>query len=333
MYSRGARTETGGAAPYDLPMPGPARWSETIQLRGAGGEPVGFSRTLLSHGVADLPPNSIAHDGTRLETVLSTGGRAWALRLTRGSEDDSAQLEAADGAAAPPRRQQASLLAQVRHMLRLDEDLTAFYLAAAEDPGLSWTVAGAGRMLRSATVFEDLIKTICTTNCAWSGTVRMVSALVGELGTPAVGAPERRAFPAPKTLAGTDEAFYRDVARAGYRGPYLRALATDVADGRLDLEALRDPARSDEEVAEQLLAIAGVGPYAAAHMMMLLGRYRRLILDSWTRPKYRRLTGRARVSDKGIERAFRRYREFAGLAFWLTLTEDWLAQGDAAPAP
>jgi hypothetical protein len=67
-----------------------------------------------------------------------------------------------------------------------------------------------------------------------------------------------------------------------------------------------------------------------AHMMMLLGRYRRLILDSWTRPKYRRVTGRPRVTDKGIERAFRRYRQFAGLAFWLTLTEDWLTPSGQA---
>ena len=96
-------------------------------------------------------------------------------------------------------------------------------------------------MLRSPTVFEDLVKTICTTNCAWSATVRMVSALVGELGTPADGAPERRSFPAPAAMAATDDAFYRDVARAGYRGPYLRTLATDVAEGRLDLEALARP--------------------------------------------------------------------------------------------
>jgi 3-methyladenine DNA glycosylase/8-oxoguanine DNA glycosylase len=108
--------------------------------------------------------------------------------------------------------------------------------------------------------------------------------------------------------------------------PGAIALATDVAEGRLDLEALNDPELPDEEVAERLLALAGVGPYATAHMMMLLGRYQRLILDSWTRPKYRRVTGRARITDKGIERAFRRYRQFAGLAFWLTLTEDWVAE-------
>jgi 3-methyladenine DNA glycosylase/8-oxoguanine DNA glycosylase len=152
----------------------------------------------------------------------------------------------------------------------------------------------------------------------------MVGALVHQLGRSAEGAPEHRAFPTPLAMASAEEDFYRNVARAGYRGPYLRSLASAVAEGALDLESLNDPALADDEVAERLLALEGVGPYAMAHIMMLLGRYRRLIFDSWTRPTYRRLSGRARVTDKGIERAFRPYRQFAGLAFWLTLTEGWV---------
>jgi N-glycosylase/DNA lyase len=207
-------------------------------------------------------------------------------------------------------------------MLRLDEDLSAFYHLAAADPTLAWAAAGAGRMMRSPTVFEDLVKTICTTNCTWSATERMVGALVSVLGTPA--REDRRAFPTPEAMAEAGEDFYSGVAKTGYRGPYLRTIAADVAQGRLDLEALNDPARPDAEVTEQLLALPGVGPYACAHMMMLLGRYRSLILDSWTRPTYRRLAGRPRVTDAGIQKAFRRYREYAGLAFWLTLTRDWV---------
>jgi 3-methyladenine DNA glycosylase/8-oxoguanine DNA glycosylase len=173
-------------------------------------------------------------------------------------------------------------------------------------------------------VFEEVVKTICTTNCAWSATVRMVTAIVQELGIAAEGAPEHRSFPTPAAMAAAGEEFYRDVARAGYRGAYLRSLAASIVEGGLDLEAIADPELPDAEAAERLLALPGVGPYAVAHVMMLLGRYRRLILDSWTRPTYRRLSGRPRVTDKGIERAFRRYRDFAGLAFWLTLTEGWV---------
>ena len=298
-------------------------WSELLELRGAGGEPVDFRRTVLSHGLADLPPNRIPQDGSRLETVLRVGERAWLVSLVPDGPD-RARVGVLDGR--PGRAVAAELLRQVRHMLRLDEDLSAFYLAASSDPALAWAAAGAGRWLRSPSVFEDVVKTICTTNCAWSATVRMVSALVSSLGLAVPGAPERRAFPDAAAMASAGEGFYRDIARAGYRGAYLRSLASDVACGELDLEALNDPDLPDAEVAERLLALPGVGPYAMAHVMMLLGRYRRLILDSWTRPTYRRLSGRPRVTDKGIERAFRRYREFAGLAFWLTLTEGWVAQ-------
>ena len=58
-------------------------------------------------------------------------------------------------------------------------------------------------------------------------------------------------------------------------------------------------------------------------MLTSLGRYSRLVLDSWTRPTYAKLTGR-KASDKTIERRFRRYGDFAGLAFWLLLTRSWV---------
>ena len=244
--------------------------------------------------------------------MLQVDGQAWVVRVVPDGPGH-ARLEVDDGAPVD------ELLAFVRHMLRLDEDMSAFYAVAAADPDLEWVALGAGRMLRSPTVFEDLVKTICTTNCTWSATVRMVTALVRELG-------EGGAFPTPAAMAAAGDDFYVGVAKTGYRGPYLRSIAADVAEGRLDLEALADPALSDAEVAGRLLALPGVGPYACAHMMMLLGRYRSLILDSWTRPTYRRLTGRPRVTDKGIEKAFRRYREYAGLAFWLMLTREWVAE-------
>jgi 3-methyladenine DNA glycosylase/8-oxoguanine DNA glycosylase len=128
-------------------------------------------------------------------------------------------------------------------------------------------------------------------------------------------------------MAEAGEPFFRDVARAGYRGPYLSSLARSVADGELDLEALgrATPDELPDEVLEQrLLELPGVGPYAAAHIMMTLGRYSRLILDSWSRPTYAKRIGRKAVSDRAIERRFKQYGPFAGLAFWLVLTRDWV---------
>jgi 3-methyladenine DNA glycosylase/8-oxoguanine DNA glycosylase len=290
-----------------------------LELVGAGGEPVDLRRTVASHGVADLPPNRIDEDSPGLETTIAVNGRARTIRVSPGRAR-RARVELLDGRVSA--RDREAVLATVRHMLRLDEDLSRFYALVDGDADLGWVARGAGRMLRSPTVFEDVVKTVCTTNCAWSGTVRMVTALVEQLG--AEGR-HGRAFPSPAAMADAPDDFYREVARAGYRGPYLRAIAAAAADGSLDLEQL--DGRSDlpdDEVAQRLLALPGVGPYAAAHVMMLLGRYGRLILDSWTRPKYARLAGKKTVGDKTIERRFRRYKDFAGLAFWLHLTRDWV---------
>jgi N-glycosylase/DNA lyase len=303
-----------------------------LELKGPAGEPVDFRRTLASHGVADLPPARVDEDALAYETtVLLAGHGPRTLRITEG-KPGFARVEAIGPAL--PAEGRAALEATARRVLNLDEDLSPFYAAATGDPELAWAAGGAGRMLRSATVFEDVVKTICTTNCAWSATVRMTTALVEHLGEPA---PEtgRRAFPTPAAMAEADESLYREIVRAGYRGAYLRTLAMSVVSGETDLEALNasGPAGlSDEEVATALLGLPGVGPYAAAHMMMLLGRHSRLILDSWTRPKYTRLTGaRRKPADRTIERRFRRYGPYAGLAFWLFLTRDWVAEPVAEP--
>jgi 3-methyladenine DNA glycosylase/8-oxoguanine DNA glycosylase len=290
-----------------------------LELVGAGGEPVDLKRTLGSHGVADLLPNRLDEDAWTFETTLAVRERARTLRVVQGRAGH-ARIELLDPRT--PARERPVLLATVRHMLRLDEDLSRFYALVESDGELAWVTGGAGRMLRSPTVFEDVIKTVCTTNCTWAATVRMVTALVEQLG---VKGRHGHAFPRASAMAEAGDDFYTDVARAGYRGPYLRAIAAAVAEGALDLEQLDGRSDlTDEEVAERLLALPGVGPYAAAHVMMLLGRYRRLILDSWTRPTYAKLAGRRTVKDTTIERRFRRYRDFAGLAFWLYLTRDWV---------
>jgi len=300
-----------------------------LPLRGAGGEPVDLTRTIASHGLVDLPPMRPDEDGRALEVTLPlSGSRPRTARIAQGRPEQAAVTVLGPS---PTPQLAETISAAVAHVLRLDEDLSTFYAELAADPDLSWAARGAGRMVRAPTVFEEVVKTICTTNCAWSATERMIGALVEHLGEPAVGAPKDgpygRAFPTPEAMAVADESFYRDVVRAGYRGAYLRSLAASVAEGASDLEELGRAKRDelpDDEVAARLLALPGVGPYAAAHIMMMLGRYSRLILDSWTRPKYARLNGGRPVKDATIERRFRRYGDYAGLAFWLVLTRDWV---------
>ena len=294
-----------------------------IPLRGAGGEPVDFVRTIASHGVAELPPNRLDLEARVLETTLPIPRGAHTIRLTerRHKLRIDAVADSVDESA------RDSLTTTVSHMFRVDENLFDFYELVKEDGELSWCAVGAGRMLRAPTVFEDVVKTICTTNTSWSGTRKMTHALVDYLGVKAPGG--GRTFPTPEAMAEVDEGFYREVVRAGYRGPYFRQLATHVAEGTIDLEELHDPDLPDDEAAARLLALPGVGPYAAAHVMLTsLGRYSRLVLDSWTRPTYYKLSGaRSALKDSTIERRFKRYGDWAGLAFWLYLTRGWVEDG------
>ena len=299
-----------------------------LELRGAGGEPVDLWRTIQSHGLVDLPPMRIDDDARALEVTLPLAPSR--PRTVRISEDRPGWATIEVSGRAPAARDAERIRALASYVLRLDADLSPFYARVADDPDLAWAADGAGRLVRNPTVFEEVVKTICTTNCAWSGTVRMVGALVEHLGEPAADAPSEgplgRAFPTPAALAEAELDFYKDVVRAGYRGQYLKSLAESVASGELDLEALGTAPPdevTDDEIAAELLELPGVGPYAAAHVMMLLGRHSRLVLDSWTRPTYARLTGGRKKKDATIERRFRRYGPWAGLAFWLFLTRGW----------
>ena len=63
-------------------------------------------------------------------------------------------------------------------------------------------------------------------------------------------------------------------------------------------------------------------------LLTALARYSRLVFDSWTRPTYCKLAGaRSALKDATIERRFKRYGDWAGLAFWLYLTRSWVEEG------
>jgi 3-methyladenine DNA glycosylase/8-oxoguanine DNA glycosylase len=233
--------------------------------------------------------------------------------------------------------------AQLATCLALDEDLAPFRARAAalearraagrgkDLPDLRWAlVRGAGRLLRSPTVYEDAVKTLCTTNCSWALTRAMVSRLCEALGDPApLGS---RAFPTPEAMAAATERFYRDVVRAGYRAPFLRSLAKAASAGALDLEALRTAPLGDDDAAQRIAALDGFGPYATEHLLRLLGHHGHLALDSWTRAKLARLRGKRRVpKDPTVARWYAPYGGWAGLAMWLEVTADWFERAPEKP--
>ena len=100
--------------------------------------------------------------------------------------------------------------------------------------------------------------------------------------------------------------------------------ARKVAQRTIDVESWRTSTLSTEELYNKVLAVKGIGAYAAGNIMKLLGRYDYLGLDSWVRKQFAELLKNGRkTSDASIEKYYRSYAKWRGLFFWLEMTRPW----------
>lgn len=278
---------------------------------------------MISHGWSSLLPFEFAQDTWTLTRVIDLGNTTPVLVKISGTKRElrintSARLN--KGAA-------ERVVSDVRHMFRLDDDMSSFYRAMAAEPEFSWIAQhGAGRMLRSPTVFEDLVKMICTTNCSWALTDKMATNLVESLGRESKDG--RRTFPTPEAMALMPLKFYVKEIRAGYRAAYLKELADRVAAGQLNVGEWLTSDLPTTELVKAMKTVKGVGDYAAENLLKLVGRYDGLALDSWTRAKFFRTRNKGRkTSDKKIAQFYSRFNSWRGLALWCDMTRDWMADG------
>ncbi|HJP90305.1 MAG TPA: hypothetical protein VJ875_00010 [Pyrinomonadaceae bacterium] len=282
-----------------------------------------FKRTVISHGWYALPPFALDTTKWQLSRVIDVGKKP-PVTIFMTALKNRVRVTTARPL---NKSETAIVLRDARHILRLDDNLENFYLTTGSDPEFSWIAEqGAGRMLRSPTVFEDLVKMICTTNCSWSLTLKMVTGLVENLGRETGDTDGgRRSFPTPQAMASMPVQFFIDEVRAGYRAPYLKELAERVASDELNVEQWLTTDLPTRDLIKQIKSVKGAGDYAAENLLRLLGRYDGLALDSWTRARFFQVRNNGRkASDKRIARYYSRFNEWRGLALWCDVTRDWL---------
>ncbi len=245
--------------------------------------PFNFHSVLNSHGWVDLLPNTynpVIPSFSRVEELPS--GKV--IFMTVSVETAGVDQEVIITVIASHKldsRDKEYLTARVSHMLRLDEDFSGFY-DLCEKKGGSWggVSQGIGRLLRSPNLFEDLVKVICTTNIQWGGTKRMIRELVDAFGRPMDGSPEQKTFPSHAAIASIPFNEFQQQVRLGYRAEYIHLLARQFAEGSLLPSDLQTEDIPTEVVRKKLLAIKGIGSYAAASTLMLLGRYDHIPVDT-----------------------------------------------------
>ncbi|CAN5744572.1 hypothetical protein BH24ACI3_BH24ACI3_08380 [soil metagenome] len=275
-----------------------------------------FRHTVESHGWYDLAP---------FEYDATAKCLKYAMNLDNGqtAEIEFAEVNGKIFITADDNVDRIIAVGAFELIFRLDEGFAEFYQILGDGTSIAWaSEARAGRLLRSVTVWEDLVKTMCTTNCSWGLTKKMVGNLVENLGS--ANDAGKKAFPTPEAMASVNVEFYREAVRAGYRSPYFMELAEAVAAGSIDPEVWLDSELPTVELKRELEGVKGIGDYAAENMLKLLGRYDGLALDSWLRGGFYKKHNRGKVCpDKKIERHYARYGDWRGLAIWCDMTKDW----------
>ncbi|MBK9189188.1 MAG: hypothetical protein IPM33_09570 [Phycisphaerales bacterium] len=218
--------------------------------------------------------------------------------------------------------EKAEARAQIGRMLRLDEDAGVIDAFHARDP--RWKPSGRGRLFRSPTLFEDVIKTVTSCNVTWPGTVQMNLRLCEVLGAKEA---DTRGFPDAAKMARTRPQTLRARCRVGYRDQRLVEMAkrfrATPARGGLDVVWLEDPRTSDEDVRETLLDLPGIGPYAAANIMQLMGRYAHVPCDTETVRHAKLVLGYKGTSAAVTRRVRTHYAPFGPHAFRSYWFELW----------
>jgi 3-methyladenine DNA glycosylase/8-oxoguanine DNA glycosylase len=305
-------------------------------------KPFNFSSVVNSHGWRQLAPFSYDENANTLGyTLRLSNGRVIELTMSGGKDVVNVETDKLNKA------EQREAADAVTWIFGLDMDFSGFYNASRAEPKLARAKKQAlGRVLRSPTLFEDVIKTILTTNTLWGATKNMTRKLVEEFGAPlhAAGrvvtprAPRietnnmqyetrnaQHAFPAPEAIAASDPETLKEKIRAGYRAPAIHELAMRVASGKFDLEALKHSPLPTLELRRELMTINGVGPYAAANLLLILGRSDFIPIDSWALKLVSHEWYRGRpITAKEVEKRFEKWGEYKGLAFWFW---DWKYNG------
>jgi len=266
-----------------------------------------FPKLVLAHGWAFLSPFEWSDETRALcrPLRLPTGQcvPAQIRAATRGSR--SIVEVNANARLAPAERQ--AIRSQVRRMLCLDQDFSEFHAMCRDDPVLGFVSrVKCGGLLRAPTAFEDLVKTICTTNCDWRNTKKMSEALC---------ALDGGGFPAPELVLKYSTRQLAARAPLGYRAETVRTIAKLTADGKLPLNQWAAAGYWDR-TRSSLAAIRGVGPYSINHMLVLLGWYGDIPMDSEVL-KYLRNThfdGQAVAAEKATQ-PYGRYGQYRFLAY------------------
>ncbi|PIN01819.1 DNA-(apurinic or apyrimidinic site) lyase [Handroanthus impetiginosus] len=225
---------------------------------------------------------------------------------------------------------------QVARMLRIsakdDKMVEDFHKLVPEAKN-----AGFARIFRSPTLFEDIIKSLLLCSCPWKRSLEMAQALCDlqrKLYPTFDGAGKKRKrseesgilgnFPSPKEIASLDEKTLNKHCNLGFRASIILEVARNVENGSLNLAEDCEV----ELLRQRLMKIKGFGPFTVANIMMCLGVYQEIPVDSETIKHLQQVHGKTNLNKPGsiqlaeaIEQVYGKYAPFQCLVYWMERVE------------
>lgn len=286
-----------------------------------------LARDYCSYGYFLLEPNFWSPADRALRTTLDVGvhgdSAATTLRVTQpGKKGEPLKVRPDRTLSAAERAQAKKLIAR---MMRLNEDHEVIRDFHKVDPRQK--KLGRGRLMRSPTFFEDVIKTVTSCNVTWPSTIimnRRLCEVVGEQSPSGFFA-----FPTAARLAAVRPSLLRERCSVGYRDARIVELARMFATSEISADRFEGDALSDDDMFDALQDWPGVGPYAAANIMQLLGRYGRLPLDTESVRHGRDVLGFKGSSAQIMKRVHKHFAPFGEHAFrsyWFEMWEHYEAK-------
>jgi N-glycosylase/DNA lyase len=269
-------------------------------------KPFNLPMTVESHGWCQLAP--WYWDGKHLERNVRIGSQKEWIRVQQIAPHQL-RIETSSP-------NTAKVTERVSHWLHLDWDPSEFLaLCEANDPAIGHFIrSGGGRFLRGDTFFEDLIKTVCTINTTWQQTKVMVASLVS-LGD--------GLFPEPSDILDIGPERLARECKLGFRAKTV----TNVTAQLLDDDVIAQSGSAGEGLLtyDYLVSLKGIGPYSAAHAMMLLRDFSTLPVDSEV-SAYLRERG---FDPKDAQESFRHWGQYRFLGYKLKRIvdkENWIGE-------
>jgi len=237
--------------------------------------PAPFRLDLTVWALRRRPHNTVDRfDGASYRRTLAMEGRTFEVAVCQAGDSPTPRLavQLRCPGAGPNEAAESEARGVLRRTLGLDVDIDGFSRLAERDDRLTALAARFSGMRppRFPSVFEALVNAIACQQLSLTVGIHLLNRLAARYGptTPRAGS---AGFPVPARLAGADPQDLHALGFSRSKAQAICSLASRVAMGELDLEALD---RVDDDKARAvLLEIGGIGRWSAEYALLRgLGR-------------------------------------------------------------